>query len=176
LSKDRAGNQEITAETGRTRPDRRWFGNTRVIGQKELDSFREAMSERLRDPYAFVLRAKSLPMGLLTDTAVARRTHLLSTESFSTTFGPKSQRKRVKLASTDTSALALAADTSLCEYDLPTHVDKDRSDLGEVERPSARHSIFDKGQSKRIWAELYKVLDCSDVVVQVCINAYFSKV
>ncbi|CAN0299879.1 unnamed protein product, partial [Scytosiphon promiscuus] len=30
-----------------------------------------------------------------------------------------------------------------------------------------RAELFEKGQSKRIWAELYKVLDCSDVVVQV---------
>lgn len=27
--------------------------------------------------------------------------------------------------------------------------------------------MFDKGQSKRIWGELYKVLDSSDVVIQV---------
>lgn len=30
-----------------------------------------------------------------------------------------------------------------------------------------RHELFDKGQSRRIWGELYKVLDCSDVVIQV---------
>jgi ribosome biogenesis GTPase A len=30
-----------------------------------------------------------------------------------------------------------------------------------------RESVYDKGQSKRIWGELFKVLDCSDVVVQV---------
>jgi len=44
MSKDKAGNEEITATTGRVQPDRRWFGNTRVVGQKELDSFREAMA------------------------------------------------------------------------------------------------------------------------------------
>jgi hypothetical protein len=31
----------------------------------------------------------------------------------------------------------------------------------------ARDAIFEKGQSKRIWGELYKVLDSSDVVIQV---------
>jgi nuclear GTP-binding protein len=31
----------------------------------------------------------------------------------------------------------------------------------------AKDAIFDKGQSKRIWGELYKVLDSSDVVIQV---------
>jgi len=30
-----------------------------------------------------------------------------------------------------------------------------------------RDELFAKGQSKRIWGELYKVLDCSDVVIQV---------
>ncbi|CAN0563688.1 unnamed protein product, partial [Ectocarpus sp. 12 AP-2014] len=30
-----------------------------------------------------------------------------------------------------------------------------------------RAELFEKGQSRRIWAELYKVLDCSDVVIQV---------
>ena len=166
MSKDKAGNEEITATTGRVQPDRRWFGNTRVVGQKELDSFREAMAARVRDPYSFVLRAKSLPMGLLADSAVARRTHLLSAESFTSTFGPKAQRKRVKLAATDTGALAAAAGTSAAEYSAPDHVDRDLADGAAAERMAARHSIFDKGQSKRIWAELYKVLDCSDVVVQ----------
>lgn len=32
---------------------------------------------------------------------------------------------------------------------------------------AARDKMFDKGQSKRIWGELYKVVDSSDVVVQV---------
>lgn len=32
---------------------------------------------------------------------------------------------------------------------------------------AARDKMFEKGQSKRIWAELYKVIDSSDVVIQV---------
>ena len=27
-------------------PDRRWFGNTRVIGQKQLEQFRDEMSSK----------------------------------------------------------------------------------------------------------------------------------
>ena len=34
-------------------------------------------------------------------------------------------------------------------------------------RNAAREAVLGKGQSKRIWAELYKVIDSSDVVVQV---------
>lgn len=35
-----------------------------------------------------------------------------------------------------------------------------------------RDELFAKGQSKRIWGELYKVLDCSDVIIQVKLNDF----
>ena len=34
-------------------------------------------------------------------------------------------------------------------------------------RNEARHAIFEKGLSKRIWEELYKVIDSSDVLIYV---------
>uniref|UniRef100_A0A6V2MQ34 Nucleolar GTP-binding protein 2 N-terminal domain-containing protein n=1 Tax=Ditylum brightwellii TaxID=49249 RepID=A0A6V2MQ34_9STRA len=56
---DRAGDTKITGATGRIVPDGRWFGNKRV------DEFHEEMSEKVADPYSFVLKRKKLPMGLL---------------------------------------------------------------------------------------------------------------
>ena len=169
LSKDKAGNEKITAVTGRVQPDRRWFGNTRVVGAKELDSFRDALSARMHDPYAVVLNARSLPMGLLADSKATARANLLSAESFSGTFGAKAQRKRVKLGGGvgDLAALASTANSAAAEYHSEEHVDRDRVDVGDGDRTAARQAVFDKGQSRRIWGELYKVLDCSDVVVQV---------
>lgn len=37
-------------------------------------------------------------------------------------------------------------------------------------RNAMREAVLGKGQSKRIWAELYKVVDSSDVIVQVSIK------
>ncbi len=37
----------------RIQPDRRWFGNTRVIGQKQLDQFREEMSAKVSPQKAY---------------------------------------------------------------------------------------------------------------------------
>jgi nuclear GTP-binding protein len=51
----------------RINPDRRWFGNTHVIGQKELTNFREVMGAKVKDPYTVVMRNKKIPMGLLND-------------------------------------------------------------------------------------------------------------
>lgn len=39
--------QSKTLPSTRIQPDRRWFGNTRVIGQKQLDQFRTAMADKV---------------------------------------------------------------------------------------------------------------------------------
>lgn len=49
------------------------------------------------------------------------------------------------------------------------HVEKaEKAAAAEEEgRGVVRDAVFDKGQSKRIWGELYKVVDSSDVIIQV---------
>lgn len=49
-----------TAHKARIQPDRRWFGNTRVIGQKQMEAFREDLAEKVNDPYTVVLKQKSV--------------------------------------------------------------------------------------------------------------------
>lgn len=46
---------------------RRWFGNTRVIGQTELARFRDELGSKVADPYTVILKGKKLPMSLLND-------------------------------------------------------------------------------------------------------------
>lgn len=41
MMRDRAGDVAITSATGRIQPDRRWFGNTRVISQDDLDRYED---------------------------------------------------------------------------------------------------------------------------------------
>jgi nuclear GTP-binding protein len=92
----------------------------------------------------------------------------LDTETFEDTFGPKKKRRRSKLAVEDFAALAEKVDQVRDSYDN----DESKPILGKAvkddgTRDAARHTMFDKGQSKRIWGELYKVIDSSDVVIQV---------
>ena len=70
-------------KAARVQPDRRWFGNTRVVGQKELTEFREQMEQTSADPYAVLLKRNKLPMGLLASGGVKKgRIDLLRAESF----------------------------------------------------------------------------------------------
>ncbi|NXN80486.1 NOG2 protein, partial [Bombycilla garrulus] len=151
----------------RVEPNIKWFGNTRVIKQSSLQKFQEEMETVMKDPYRVVMKQKKLPMSLFYDRIKPHtsRVHILDTETFETTFGPKSQRKRPTLSASDVQSLVENAEASSESYDQSKDRDLVTEDTGV--RDEAKEEIFKKGQSKRIWGELYKVIDSSDVVVQV---------
>ncbi|NWU89081.1 NOG2 protein, partial [Upupa epops] len=151
----------------RVEPNIKWFGNTRVIKQSSLQKFREEMENVMKDPYRVIMKQKKLPMSLFYDRVKPHtsRVHILDTETFETTFGPKSQRKRPNLAASDVQSLVENAEASSESYDRDKDRDLVTEDTGV--RDEAQEEIYKKGQSRRIWGELYKVIDSSDVVVQV---------
>jgi hypothetical protein len=290
----------------RIQPDRRWFGNTRVVGARQLEAFREEMASKVGDGYTVLLRQKKLPLQLLDDperttggrdrrggpdgmpaagqgagvgpggaggaaaasstssaaaaaaaatplvldgsqkaAARAARQGLLAVMPFSDTFGRGAKRKRPKIAADAYEALVGGAERAAKDYgtrglDVPapgaaadgsgngaalaplssaggppaagssggkrSWVARDARDpfaaaaaaINAAGGPSdgdanaalaaaaayggadaadpfnldalpdaRRDPVFEKGQSKRIWGELYKVLDSSDVVIQV---------
>jgi nuclear GTP-binding protein len=163
-----------------------WFTNSRVIGQEQLAQFRDAMAERSSDPYSVLLKSNKLPMTLIRDgqgkNGIKEHQAKMTVEAqpFSDVFGPKAQRKRVKIG--------VSTMDDLVEQNSKHHDDYlDRLEqakllsgnsgieeaVGEAAPvdhgylTSAKESIFNKGQSKRIWNELYKVIDSSDVVIHV---------
>lgn len=151
----------------RVEPNIKWFANTRVIKQSLLQKFQEEMGAVQKDPYRVVMKQSKLPMSLLHDRVKAHnsRVHILDTEGFETTFGPKAQRKKPNLATDDMKNLVEQAEASALSYNADNDKDLVTEDTGV--RTEAREEIFKKGQSKRIWGELYKVIDSSDVIIQV---------
>ncbi|XP_071325303.1 nucleolar GTP-binding protein 2 [Trachinotus anak] len=151
----------------RVEPNIKWFANTRVIKQSSLQKFQEEMGAVQKDPYRVVMRQSKLPMSLLHDRVKAHnsKVHILDTEGFETTFGPKAQRKRPSLMVGDVKDLVEQAEASALSYSADKDKDLVTEDTGV--REEAREEIFKKGQSKRIWGELYKVIDSSDVIIQV---------
>uniref|UniRef100_A0A8B9JR25 Nucleolar GTP-binding protein 2 n=1 Tax=Astyanax mexicanus TaxID=7994 RepID=A0A8B9JR25_ASTMX len=151
----------------RVEPNIKWFANTRVIKQSSLQKFQDEMGAVKKDPYRVVMRQSKLPMSLLHDRIKAHnsKVHILDTETFETTFGPKAQRKRPNLSVGELKELADKAEASTQGYSAEKDRDLVTEDSGV--REEVREEIFKKGQSKRIWGELYKVIDSSDVVIQV---------
>ena len=180
-----ASYQSRDVPQARVEPNRKWFGNTRVIAQDALAAFRAAMAERAADPYQVLLKSNKLPLGLIRDAVGENglRQHrakmAVESEPFADTFGPRSQRKRVKLSVGTMGDFVGEADKRNDDF----HEKQEQVQPGTVpssmpqdagaEAPeggsfaTAREPIFSKGQSKRIWNELYKVIDSSDVVIHV---------
>ncbi|RPA89385.1 NGP1NT-domain-containing protein [Choiromyces venosus 120613-1] len=168
--------------SARIEPNRKWFGNTRVISQSALTSFREAMAAKAADPYQVLLKSNKLPMSLLKDGdgesgAGGKKVHKakvhVESQPFSETFGPKAQRKRVKLQVAGLEELVGESELLEVKYKEKLETDlllsgksaEEKEEEGWIQE--AREPIFSKGQSKRIWNELYKVIDSSDVVIHV---------
>ncbi|KAL9112486.1 MAG: hypothetical protein Q9227_003328 [Pyrenula ochraceoflavens] len=165
----------------RVEPDRRWFGNTRVISQGALSSFRQAVEERASDPYQVLLKSNKIPLSLIQDgeTKNGVKQHrakiAVGSAPFGDTFGPKSQRKRVKLGVGSLEELAgesVKMHDNYLERLESTGLPGDTGvtpaeDPNDGQLPTAREPVFSKGQSKRIFNELYKTIDSSDVIIQV---------
>ncbi|KAJ1656698.1 GTPase required for pre-60S ribosomal subunit nuclear export and maturation [Dispira simplex] len=158
--------QSRDAPVGRVEPNRKWFGNTRVIGQQALETFREEMANKLNDPYQVLLRQSKLPLSLLTESHHIPTVNMLQTSTFSHTFGPKAQRKKPKLTLASLEEMASTVEDSEKNYDVRQDgqlIANQQADYTD----EARDWVFFAGQSKRIWNELYKVIDSSDVVIHV---------
>ncbi|KNZ63063.1 hypothetical protein VP01_1192g7 [Puccinia sorghi] len=188
--------QSSDAPNGRIQPDRRWFGNTRVISQKALDHFRTSLAQKQADPYSVILKQNKLPMSLLqSDIEKAAqggkgmKVDLVTAEPFEQTFGPKQRRKRPRLSTAGNfeelvkEAEDLNANKkskSLAGEKLPP-VDglgkfieggEEQLEAANSQEDDEQHNvavdyILSAGTSKRIWSELYKVIDSSDVILHV---------
>ncbi|KAK6821099.1 hypothetical protein PG987_015499 [Apiospora arundinis] len=184
-----AVHQSRDVPTARVEPNRKWFTNTRVISQDSLASFREAVETSAKDPYQVLLKTNKLPMSLIRDGGSelnglkqhqAKMT--IETSPFAEVFGPKASRKRVKLGASSIEDLAAGTDTAMDTYqdrlEQARLLSGQSGEIGFDGGADARveadgtvsansEPVFDKGQSKRIWNELYKVIDSSDVLLHV---------
>ncbi|WAR05036.1 NOG2-like protein, partial [Mya arenaria] len=154
-----------TGTVARVEPNRKWFGNTRVITQNALQTFQEEMTKVKKDPYKFVMRQTKLPISLLNEKGKQARVHVLDTESFESTFGKKKTRKRPNLKVADMDALVEKAKEAGDTYKAETDRDLDRG-VPDF-KDETLEFVFKAGQSKRIWNELHKVIDSSDILINV---------
>lgn len=149
----------------RVEPNQKWFGNSRVISQNALQKFQTELGSAMKNPYKIIMKPTTLPITLLNEKAKNSRVHLLDTESFESVFGPKKSRKRPNMAVKGMEELSQLAEKNAEEYNNENDSNIVRDDGGVRDLP--RDWVMAAGQSKRIWNELYKVIDSSDVLLQV---------
>lgn len=148
----------------RVEPNQKWFGNSRVISQNALQKFQTELGAAIKNPYQVVMKPTTLPITLLNEKAKNARVHLLDTESFESVFGPKKNRKRPNIAVRGLEELSELIQKRHEEYSDEKDSNIVRDNEGVTDMP--RDWVMAAGQSRRIWNELYKVVDSSDVLLQ----------
>jgi nuclear GTP-binding protein len=66
-------------------PDRKWFGNTRVLDQKELDKYRTELEDsavKKGQGYNVLIRGRKLPISLLREPNTNNKLKILEVESY----------------------------------------------------------------------------------------------
>lgn len=153
----------------RVAPNQKWFGNTRTVTQQSLQKFQDELKKAVNDPTQMILRPSKLPVTLLSDKTKQPKVPVLNIEPFGETFGKSAKRKRPNLQIADYESLVQAASRKQEGYD----EDADVKLESQIEKKSmefkdeSRDPLLKAGQSKRIYNELFKVVDSSDVLLQV---------
>jgi len=148
----------------RIEPDRKWFGNTRTINQKALENLRGEMENKRHDTYSLLLRRRRIPQSLITPLSNTPNVNKLHSK-FEETFGPNSKRKKPNLKAYSMEEYASASNKMMEDYD-ETH-DENLKMLEEKEKIGPETKYMTAGQSKRIYSELHKVIDSSDVLCEI---------
>jgi len=126
-------------------------------------------TEKTGSGFSVHLKSRALPLSLVKDTltkTLSEGERLLQIQSYDKTFGPKAQRKRPNSAFTSMDELVNKVKTQADAYTDEKDVDLHKADVVDM-KDAVRAPIFEKGRSKRIWEELYKVIDSSDVLLYV---------
>lgn len=97
-----------------------------------------------------------------------QRSHIVETEPFNETFGPKAQRKKPKLDVGTFEELGKVG-AAAAQQSEDCVEESSGAFAGDFQPVHADHiePIFSKGTSRRIYGELYKVIDSSDVVLHI---------
>ena len=144
----------------------------RTVDQKELDKYRRNLEEnqvKKGSGFSVLVSGKKLPLTLVKDTlnkTLSQGERLLQIESFQDTFGPNRKRKRPAIPTTDLEEMVRNVENKREKYDSVKDGDWHKNDVVDIKN-AVRDRIFEKGLSKRIWEELYKVVDSSDVIIYV---------
>lgn len=146
--------QKTGTETSNIESKRLLFNDVKVVNQNDLELYRNNI--KMRNPYEVLLSTGNVPYSIINNDVKQVRNRDLTG-----CFGSKEQTKKPRLAYSSLEELKKCGETQLDKL----NEKKERETEEDKDSTNKKRRI--KGQSERIWNELYKVLDSSDVIVHV---------
>lgn len=114
--------------------------------------------------YSVLLKSHKVPKSLLTPLNNISKTNKQHA-SFKETFGPDSRRSKPTLSAFTMEELSTNCDKQLQDYSMDKDSDYKKLFDKELKGPETKYITY--GQSRRIFSELHKVMDSSDVICTV---------
>lgn len=148
----------------RIEPSKTWFGNTRTIDQKSLENLRREMENKSHESHSLLLKKRKIPQSLITVPKPTNNIMKLQ-QSFKDTFGPGSRRRKPNLKAYTMEEYANNSEQLLVDYN--SSADIDLTKLLDIDKDTGSGKYMTAGQSRRIFGELYKVIDSSDVICSI---------
>ena len=150
----------------RIEPDPRMFGNSRTIAPKKLEEMRKEIvkQESNHNTYNIFIHRSHLPNSLINPISNEGKIKNKLT-SFEETFGKNSRRTKPNLQVYTIEELADTSNKMNEEY--KSEKDSNLFYLNEEEKMAPEMKYMKAGQSKRIYSELLKVIDASDVLCEI---------
>ena len=162
-SKDRFKRPDHPA---RIEPNASLHGNSRTIAPKKLEEMRKEIirQQSNQDTYSIFIHGTHLPRTLINPISnEGKIKNKLS--SFEETFGKNSRRTKPNLQVYTMEELADTTNKMNEEY--KSEKDSNLFYLNEEEKMAPEMKFMKAGQSKRIYSELLKVIDASDVLCEI---------
>jgi nuclear GTP-binding protein len=157
--------KKVPTKPARIEPNRKWFGNVRVIDQKSLSNLRKEIENQSHDTYSLLLKKRNIPASLITPMSQETKVKTLM-DTFSDTFGKNSKRTKPNLNVFSINEYANQAQDKLQNYNQEKDIDHTKLEIKDY-KLGAEEKFANAGQSKRIYRELHKVIDSSDVLCVV---------
>ncbi|MCQ2818696.1 MAG: 50S ribosome-binding GTPase [archaeon] len=144
--------------------NRKLFGNTRTITQKSLEDLRKEMEKQSHDTYSVFLSKTKLPQSLINPLKSSNNINQQHS-TFDDTFGKNARRTKPTLKVYTMEELA--ENTKKLNEDYNMANDSNLKYLYEEDKDAPEMKFMKAGQSKRIYGELLKVIDASDVILEI---------
>ncbi|KCZ74464.1 hypothetical protein H311_04571, partial [Anncaliia algerae PRA109] len=142
--------QNDKAGIGKVHADRQWFSATRTIAKEDIDKL--ANKERELSPFDVLLSKQMLPFGLLKN----KETKTKKKVNFQEVYAKQSKKIKPNFDK-----------FLLNKENMVEKVKTEVRNENNTDSDADMDDTIQRGQSKRIWKELFKVIDCSDVVIHV---------
>lgn len=156
-------------QQSRVAPNQKWFGNTRTVTQTELQKFQTHLKNALNDPTQAILKLSKCSATTSLLNSKPAKAPVLNLQPFGETFGKNARRKRPNIHAIDMESIVNSAANRQETYNLDadTKLESNIAKKSEEFKDEIGDPMLRAGQSKRIYNELFKVIDSSDVILQV---------